>query len=323
MLLDTAIQNLTTPPVLFFLLGAVAATLRSDLIIPEAAAKLLAIYLLISIGLRGGAEIAHFGLDGKLLISIAIGGALSFLMPFAAFAILTLISRLKRIDQAAISAHYGSISIVTFIAATGALNASSISFDGYMVGVAAAMEAPAIVAGLVLASSGQSPGEGRASEAFRHVFLNGSIVVLLGALVIGLITGQKGYGIVKPFFVDPFQGILCLFLLDMGLVVGRGLFEGRRYLSPSLGAFAVIFPLLSAGVAAALAWMAGLSAGSTALLMTLAASASYIAVPAALRLALPTSNPAIGLTLSLGITFPFNLIVGIPAYIAFAIWIAR
>jgi hypothetical protein len=244
-------------------------------------------------------------------------------MPFAAFAILRLISRLKTVDQAAISAHYGSISIVTFIAATGTLNASSILFDGYMVGVAAAMEAPAIVAGLVLASARQSQRESGGSEVFRHVFLNGSIVVLLGALIIGLITGQKGYGVVKPFFVDPFQGILCLFLLDMGLVVGRGLFEGRRYLSSSLGAFAVIFPLFSAVVAAALAWLTGLSVGSTALLMTLAASASYIAVPAALRLALPASNPAIGLTLSLGITFPFNLIVGIPAYIAIATWISR
>jgi hypothetical protein len=322
-LLDTAIQNLTTPPVLFFMLGALAAALRSDLIIPEAAAKLLAIYLLISIGLRGGAEIAHFGLDGKLLTSVAIGAALSFLMPFAAFAILRMISSLKRVDQAAISAHYGSISIVTFIAATGALNARSVPFDGYMVGVAAAMEAPAIIAGLILASARQDERNSSGSEVLRHVFLNSWIVVLLGALIIGLIAGQKGYGAVKPFFVDPFQGILCLFLLDMGLVVGRGLFEGRRYLSSSLGAFAVVFPLMGAGVAAALSWMTGLAAGSTALLMTLAASASYIAVPAALRLALPASNPAIGLTLSLGITFPFNLIIGIPAYITIATWMSR
>lgn len=322
-MLDTAIQNLTTPPVLFFMLGALAAALRSDLIIPEAAAKLLAIYLLISIGLRGGAEIAHFGLDGKLLTSVAIGAALSFLMPFAAFAILRMISSLKRVDQAAISAHYGSISIVTFIAATGALNARSVPFDGYMVGVAAAMEAPAIIAGLILASARQDERNSSGSEVLRHVFLNSSIVVLLGALIIGLIAGQKGYGAVKPFFVDPFQGILCLFLLDMGLVVGRGLFEGRRYLSSSLGAFAVVFPLMGAGVAAALSWMTGLAAGSTALLMTLAASASYIAVPAALRLALPASNPAIGLTLSLGITFPFNLIIGIPAYITIATWMSR
>ncbi len=322
-MLDTAIQNLTTPPVLFFMLGALAAALRSDLIIPEAAAKLLAIYLLISIGLRGGAEIAHFGLDGKLLTSVAIGAALSFLMPFAAFAILRMISSLKRVDQAAISAHYGSISIVTFIAATGALNARSVPFDGYMVGVAAAMEAPAIIAGLILASARQDERNSSGSEVLRHVFLNSWIVVLLGALIIGLIAGQKGYGAVKPFFVDPFQGILCLFLLDMGLVVGRGLFEGRRYLSSSLGAFAVVFPLMGAGVAAALSWMTGLAAGSTALLMTLAASASYIAVPAALRLALPASNPAIGLTLSLGITFPFNLIIGIPAYITIATWMSR
>jgi hypothetical protein len=138
-----------------------------------------------------------------------------------------------------------------------------------------------------------------------------------------LATGPRGFAIVKPFFVDPFQGILCLFLLDMGLVVGRGLFEGRRYLSPSLAAFALLFPLFGAGVAAALARMSELSAGSTALLMTLTASASYIAVPAAMRLALPASNPAIGLTLSLGVTFPFNLIVGIPSYIAVAGWITR
>jgi hypothetical protein len=322
MLLETALQNLTTPPVLFFLLGAAAALARSDLTVPEAAAKLLSIYLLTSIGFRGGAEIAHFGLDTRLLLTVAIGALLSFLLPFAAFALLQWIGRLNRIDRAAVSAHYGSISIVTFIAATGILNARSIPFEGYMVGVAAAMEAPAIVAGLMLAAQ-KDHRSGPRSEVLRHVFLNGSIVVLLGALAIGLISGQKGYAIVKPLFVDPFQGILCLFLLDMGLLVGRGLFEGRRYLTSALAAFAVIFPVFGAGVAAVLAYATVMSAGSAALLMTLTASASYIAVPAALRLALPTSNPAIGLTLSLGVTFPFNLIVGIPVYIAIANWIGR
>lgn len=323
MLLDTAIQNLTTPPILFFLLGALAALLRSDLVIPEAAAKLLTIYLLTSIGFRGGAEIAHFGSDSRLLTSLAIGAALSFAMPFAAFYCLRLIGRLSAIDQAAVSAHYGSISIVTFIAATGALNARSIPFEGYMVGVAAAMEAPAIIAALLIAARHRTDDDSRGREVFRDVFLNGSMVVLIGALLIGLIAGQRGYGIVKPFFVDPFQGILCLFLLDMGLLVGRGLLEGRRHLSPALAAFALLFPLFGASVALLLARTSGLSAGSAALLMTLAASASYIAVPAALRLALPKSNPAIGLTLSLGVTFPFNLVVGIPTYVAVASWMAR
>ncbi len=321
--LDVALQNLLSPMVLFFVLGVLAATARSDLSVPEAVAKLLALYLLMSIGFRGGAEIAHHGVGGKLLASIAAGVALSFLMPFLAFALLRLTTRLSTIDAAAVAAHYGSISAVTFIAVTGILGELGIPFEGYLVAVAAAMETPAILSALLLARRGSGTAASGGSPALlREIALNGSIVMLLGAFCIGIATGSRGMSMLKPFLVDPFAGFLCLFLLDMGLVAGRGLKQGLRHLSPALCVFAIVMPLLGATLAALLSVPIGLSAGGTAVLMTLAASASYIAVPAALRLALPEANPAISLTLSLGMTFPFNLVVGIPLYIAAASRIA-
>jgi uncharacterized protein len=307
-----------------------------DKCIPDEIAKLLVIYLLISIGFRGGAEMAHYGLDRTLLLAIASGLILSFGMPFIGYGLLRGTTNLKAVDAASIAGHYGSISAVTFAALTGALASLSIKMEGYMVAVAAAMEAPAIFAALIIArksnklSSNKSrsklePIEPVKDEGnfLRHVAFNGSIVILVGAFIIGTITGQRGLIVIKPFFVDLFPGFLCLFLLEMGLVAGRGLREGRHYLTPPVIIFAIVMPLIGVVLAATLSSLIGLSVGGSAALITLAASASYIAVPAALRIALPQANASIPLTLSLGITFPFNLLIGIPIYIGLAQWIAN
>jgi uncharacterized protein len=321
---DLAFQNLLSPMVLFFVLGLLAALARSDLSIPEAIAKLLSIYLLLSIGFRGGVEAAHHGFTGELIATVAAGILLSFGTPFVAYALLRATTNLKTVDAAAVAGHYGSISAVTFVAVTGVLVQLSIPYDGYLVAVAAAMETPAILAALLIARRTDEPTARVAGGDFlREVAFNGSIVVLIGALVIGVITGQRGMTMLKPFIVDAFPGILCIFLLDMGLVAGRGLKQGWRYLSMTVTAFAVVMPVIGAALAAIMATLIGLSSGSTAVLITLAASASYIAVPAAMRLALPAANPAIALTLSLGVTFPLNLLLGIPLYIAAASRIAQ
>ena len=314
-----ALQNLLSPMVLFFALGLFAAFVRSDLSVPDAIARFLALYLLISIGFRGGVEVNHQGLTWLLISTIGAGIFLSFMTPVVAFAILRWITRLSVTDAAAVAGHYGSISAVTFVAVTSVLNQSSIAYDGYMIAVAAAMETPAIFAALLLARRRVQDGPKTADSSFiREVAFNSSILVLIGAFIIGAVTGARGLTMLKPFLLDSFAGFLCLFLLDMGLVAGRGLKQGWRYLSPALASFAIIMPLLGAAIAAALAKLIGLSIGSTAVLITLAASASYIAVPAAMRLALPAANPAIALTLSLGVTFPFNLTLGIPLYILLA-----
>jgi hypothetical protein len=316
-MLSLGLQNLLSPMVLFFVLGLLAVWAKSDLSIPEAVAKFLALYLLLSIGFRGGAEVSHHGLTLPLVSAIAAGILLSFATPFIAYALLRAATGLSATDAAAIAGHYGSISAVTFAAVTGILTQLSVPYDGYLVAVAAAMEAPAIFAALLIASRQHKAETGRRGLV-REVAFNGSIFILLGSFAIGAITGERGVTMLKPFVLDPFAGVLCLFLLDMGLVAGRGLRQGWRYLSLPVTSFAVIMPLIGAGIAAAMAATLGLSAGSTAVLITLAASASYIAVPAAMRLALPAANPALALTLSLGVTFPFNLLVGIPLYIAAA-----
>ena len=325
-IVELAVQNLVSPMVLFFALGVAAALVRSDLSVPEAAAKLLALYLMLAIGFKGGAEVARSGLDTAMGLTILAGIALSFAIPVIGYALLRLTTRLGAIDAAAVAAHYGSISIVTFVAATEIVKGLGLSYEGYLIAVAAVMETPAIIAALLLARRAAPKGAGAQGEGMgvllREVGTNGSIVILVGAFFIGWATGERGMDMIAPFIVDPFRGILCLFLLDMGLVAGRGLRQGGRELSPALIAFGVYFPLISAALAAAFAAMLGLSVGGAALFITLAASASYIAVPAAMRLALPEANPAIYLTLSLGVTFPFNLALGIPLYAAVAARIA-
>jgi hypothetical protein len=313
--LDLAAANLLSPMVLFFVLGLVATLARSDLSIPESIAKGMSLYLMLAIGFKGGVGVAQHGFEAKLGLAILAGMALSALIPLIAFRLLVATSNLPRVDAAAVAAHYGSISIVTFLAATQALEARGIAFEGYMVAVAAAMETPAIMAALWLAHTGDKRMD---ATTLREVLLNGSIVLLVGAFVIGIVTGEQGMKAISAFIVDPFKGILCLFLLDMGVIAGRGLREGRKHLTWPVILFGLYMPLIGGALGALAAVAVGLSTGGTALLITLAASASYIAVPAALRLALPEARPAIYLPLSLGVTFPFNLTIGIPLYLSLA-----
>jgi hypothetical protein len=313
-ILALASANLLTPMVLFFALGLAAALARSDLTVPEAVAKGLSLYLLLSIGFKGGVSVAEHGIDGGLVSAVMAGVVLSAAIPLIAFGLLRLVSSLSTVDAAAVAAHYGSISVVTFVAATSALSSRDLPYEGYLVAVAAVMETPAILSALYLAARS---GAGRAVDAdlWREILLNGSIVMLVGAFLIGWATGPAGMDEIDAFIVAPFKGVLCLFLLDMGLVAGRGMKQGARHLSVPVIGFGLLMPLVSAALALALIPLLGLSPGGAALFVTLAASASYIAVPAAMRVALPEANPSIYLTLSLGVTFPFNLTVGIPLYI--------
>ncbi|RIJ24616.1 sodium-dependent bicarbonate transport family permease [Henriciella barbarensis] len=324
-MLDLALTTLLSPVVLFFILGLLAALLRSSMSIPEAFAKGLAIYLMMAIGLKGGIAMSESPVTLAMIGVFAIAIALSFSLPAIAYGALRVTSKLSRIDAAATAAHYGSISIVTFVAATQLLASANIESSGYMVAVAAAMEAPAIITALFLASRGKQKSEpvagSESGELFREVLLNASVVVLVGALIIGALIGTDGAKQISPFFVDPFQGVLCLFLLDMGLSAGRGLRHGWRQLDAAALGFGIYMPLISASLAAIASILLGLDTGDTTLLMVLSASASYIAVPAAMRLALPEAKPSIYLTLSLGITFPFNIAVGIPLYLTVAQWL--
>ncbi|MBI1338887.1 sodium-dependent bicarbonate transport family permease [bacterium] len=326
--LSLALSTILSPVVLFFVLGLGAALARSEMSIPEAFAKGLAIYLMMSIGLKGGVEMSHSAITSQVAMVFGAGLILSFTLPLLAFAFLRLSSKMDRIDAAAAAAHYGSISVVTFVAATQAVKYSGLESSGYLVAVAAVMETPAIITALLLAQRGgagtKAPVAGsERGELMREVFLNASVVVLVGSLAIGWITGEAGMTRIAPFFVDPFQGVLCLFLLDMGLSAGRGLRRGWRQLDAGAVSFGIYMPLVSAGLAALFALGIGMPAGDAALLITLAASASYIAVPAAMRLALPKAQPSVYLTLSLGITFPFNLTFGLPIYIYLAELVSR
>jgi hypothetical protein len=312
-----AADNLMSPIVLCFALGLAASLAKSDLSIPEAAAKAISIYLLFAIGFKGGVSVADHGVDLTLGLSLLAGVILSATLPFIAFVLLRVLSRMDRLNAAAVAGHYGSISIVTFVAATSVLEGRGIPSEGYMVAVAAAMEAPAILSALWLVTRGEKGGR-MDSQLWREILLNGSIVLLVGAFFIGWITGKDGLAEIESFIVSPFKGVLCLFLLDMGLVAGRGMRRGREALGMGSFAFGIMMPVVGsfAGLAAGVAL--GLSTGGTLLLMVLSASASYIAVPAAMRVALPEANPSIYLTLSLGVTFPFNLTIGIPLYLTIA-----
>lgn len=315
-------STLLSPIILFFMLGMAAALLRSQMSVPEAFAKGLAIYLMMAIGLKGGVEMSKSPLTLEVGLVLLAGALLSFALPAIAFILLRVTTKLDRVDAAATAAHYGSISIVTFVAATEAVRVSGLDASGHMVAVAAIMETPAIVTALFLALTGKqakSIAGAERGELFREVALNASIVVLVGALVIGWIAGEEGTQQVEPFFVDLFQGVLCLFLLDMGLNAGRGLRNGWRSLGITTVGFGLYMPLVSAGITALICMALPIGIGDAALLMTLAASASYIAVPAAMRLALPEAKPSVYLTLSLGVTFPFNVTLGIPIYI----WLAN
>jgi len=309
---------LLAPAVLFFALGAIAGWLKSDLTIPDQVAKTLALYLMLCIGFKGGVEARASGLSVDLLSAGGLGLVLSFAAPFAAYAVLRTLAGLERVTAAATAAHYGSVSVVTFAAGCEFLRAIGVEFGGYMAAVLALMETPAILAALLIAGSREGRSGARFKPALlREVLLNGAAVVLVGSFIIGAVTGDRGMERLDVFVSALFQGALCLFLLDMGLVASRRLAEAPK-LNGRLVAFALGWPVLSAAIALAASAGFGLSLGDASLMAVLAASASYIAAPAAMRIALPKADAGIYLSLSLGVTFPFNLLVGIPLYHALA-----
>jgi uncharacterized protein len=312
------IDTLTSPVILFFVLGIFAALIKSDLAIPEAFAKAMSIYLMAAIGLKGGIEVAESGFTNDLAAAAVAGLALSFLIPFYAYALLTRFGGLDRIDAGAVAAHYGSVSVVTFVTAKEILGGEGLTAAGYMVAVLALMETPAIISGLLLARKGQARRSDDNGGMLHEVFANASVVLLVGAFIIGLIAGKDGFEPVKPLFDTGFRGVLCLFLLDMGLIAARRLIQSKK-LNVRLVALAILMPMTNGTLGVMLGTFIGLDVASSAALGILAASASYIAVPAAMRMALPEADPGIYLAMSLGITFPFNIIFGITLFTQLAI----
>ena len=307
---ETAIQTFSSPVVLFFILGFLAAFARSDLAIPEPIAKGMSLYLMAAIGLKGGVAVSKSGIDATVLAALAAGIGASFLIPFMAYAVLKSFGKLDRINAGAVAAHYGSVSVVTFVTAVEILEAQGKPPGGYMVAVMAAMETPAILTGLLLARGMGSKESQKTSELLHEVFFNASVVLLLGAFVIGMISGESGFGEVTPFFEAGFKGVLCLFLLDMGLIAARRLIDAKAMTMRLVG-IALLLPIINGALGTALGAVIGLDAGSAAALGVLCASASYIAVPAAMRLALPEADAGIYLTMSLSVTFPFNILINI------------
>jgi uncharacterized protein len=315
------LATLLNPAILFFLLGLVAGLVKSSLRLPEGLSKTLSLYLMIAIGLRGGVELSHVGLGGSALLAVGVALLLSLGLPVVAHNLLRLTTSLDRQERASIAAHYGSVSVVTFAAAIAMLQRESRVFEPYMIGLLAVMEAPAIVSGLTLARRAQEPGAtppgSLGAQLVQHVFLHGGIVLLLGSFTIGWLIGPSGLRELEGAFVTPFQGVLCVFLLDMGLMVADRVADLKK-LRPSVMAFGVYMPLVGAALGLLAGRVLGLSTGGMTLLAVLAASASYIVVPAVMRTAIPSASPAISLSLALGITFPFNVTVGIPLYAAAA-----
>ena len=315
-----ALETLLSPVILFFVLGAFAAALRSDLSIPEPIAKGMSLYLMAAIGLKGGVQVSSVGFSVDMASAAVAGLALSFSIPILAFALLRSWGQLDRLNAGAVAAHYGSVSIVTFVTASEALTRAQMPPAGYMVAVLALMETPAILTGLLLAQNGFArarPQGAPGGHLWREVFLNGSVVLLLGAFVIGLVVGKAKYEAIAPVFTTGFSGILCLFLLDMGLVAMRRLRESRA-MTLRLASLGIALPLINGTIGLVIAVFLGLGVGTAAAFAMLAASASYIAVPAAMRMAVPKADPGLYLSMSLAVTFPFNIVVGIPLFTALA-----
>lgn len=319
--LAASLALLTSPAILFFFVGALAAFARSDLAIPEPVGKGLSLYLMLCIGFKGGVEARAAGLNGDFLTAAALGIGLSALMPLVALVILRRLPRLDRATACALAATYGSVSVVTFAAGQDHLASVGLQPGGYMAAVLALMETPAILTALLLLNGAGRGEPGRRREVLREVFVGAATIMLLGSFLVGLISGAPGLVRLELFVGPLFQGALCFFLLDIGLIAARRLMEGGRKLSGGIVAFALLFPLCSAAIALGLSWLAGLGAGDAALLTILAGSASYIAVPAAMRLAAPQADAGVFVTASLAITFPFNLTVGIALYTAAALWL--
>jgi hypothetical protein len=325
-------QNLLDPAILFFVFGVLAGALKSNLEIPPAISRFLSLYLLMALGLKGGFALSHSGLTADVGVSLAAAMTLAICIPLLGYWILRRF--VSGFDAAAIAATYGSVSAVTFVTAVQYLENQQIPFGGHMAAAMALMESPAIIMAVVFANAlrrrsapaNLSVGGGVAAlgdpttrsgvpigKILHESFTDGAQLLLLGAMVVGLITGDAGKAAMQPFSGDLFKGMLSFFLLDMGLMAARNLPQARGK-SPVLIAYAALGPIAHASLALGLAIMLNLPAGDAALLMVLSASASYIAVPAVLRHALPEANPSLYFGLSLGVTFPLNILFGIPLY---------
>jgi hypothetical protein len=312
--------NFLDPAILFFIFGAFAGAVKSNLEIPQPIARFLSLYLLMALGLKGGFALHKSGFTTEIALSLGLAIFLAVLIPIIGYQILR--TKLNAFDAAAVAATYGSVSAVTFITATQYLDQLNISYGGHMAAAMALMESPAIILAIVLANKARAAHAKQTQTDVKHTgiskilhesFTDGAQLLLLGSMVVGLVSGDAGQKLMAPFSIDLFKGMLAFFLLDMGLMAARNI-KGLRGKPPITLLYAIASPLSHALIALALCKLIGLPLGNTILLMVLASSASYIAVPAVLRHALPEVNPALYMGMSLGITFPFNIILGIPLY---------
>ena len=310
-------QSLLSPAILFFASGILIGVLKTDLHIPESISKFLSLYLMIAIGFKGGLALAstqEFTLQIALLLVIGI--LMSFALPFISYFFLRRTTKIDQPTAAALAAHYGSVSIITFITAGSFLKTEGLHYAGYLIAILAAMEAPAIVSGIYLAQSKSNESHPKLN-IIRTFRTNGCLLLLFCSFIIGFLTGEAGFDKVKGFLEAPFQGILCLFLLDMGLLVANQL-DNLKDFTWRLLAFGFYMPIIGASLGLLTSYALGLDLGTGTMFMVLCASASYIAVPAAMRLAITQAKAAIYVPMSLAVTFPFNVLVGIPLYYAVA-----
>jgi hypothetical protein len=308
-------SNFLSPPVLFFFLGMLAVFVKSDLEIPQPLPKLFSLYLLFAIGFKGGNELVKSGVSQEVLLTLLAAVMMACVVPLYTFFILKF--KLDLYNAAAIAATYGSISAVTFITAGSFLTELGIDFSGYMVAALALMESPAIIVGLLLVkvfAIDKQDGDFSWSEVLQEAFLNSSVFLLVGSLIIGAASGEKGWKVEEPFTQGIFYGVLTFFLLDMGLVAA-GRIKDLGKTGPFLISFSILIPIVNAAIGILLAKAIGMPQGNALLFSVLCASASYIAVPAAMRMTLPEANPSLYVTAALALTFPFNIIVGIPLYL--------
>ncbi len=311
---EVLITDFTNPTLLFFILGIIAHVIKSDLEIPENSFKFISLYLLFSIGFKGGQELQHSEIDGQMMGALFMGILISAMIPLYTFFILK--RKLAISDAGAIAASYGSVSAVTFVAAVSFLEIQGLNYDGYMVAVMAFMEFPAIIVGVLLIRKfDHQEVNGSIKTLVHHAFSNGSVLLLMGSLFIGIIADSKQAEDIKPFTTDIFKGFLALFLLEMGITTARR-FSGFMKNGPFLLLFALLVPIFNGCVVALLAKYLLDDIGNQFILTILAASASYIAVPAAMRLAAPKADPGIYIPMALGVTFPLNITLGMPLYFA-------
>lgn len=315
-------QNLFDPAILFFVVGVLAGAMKSNLEIPTAISRFLSLYLLMALGLKGGFALSHSGLTANVGISLGAAMALAIGIPLMGYWFLRRF--VSRFDAAAVAATYGSVSAVTFVTAVQYLENQQLAYGGHMAAAMALMESPAIIMAVLFANAlRQKSGSESTQPSFsigkvlHESFTDGAQLLLLGAMLVGLLSGDAGKSAMQPFSGDLFKGMLSFFLLDMGLMAARNLPEVKGK-SPALIAYAVLGPIVHAGLALGLAYLLNLPVGDGALLMVLAASASYIAVPAVLRYAVPEASPSLYFGLSLGVTFPLNILIGIPVYVSLA-----